>query len=325
MGPSWAGSVSVLSKQTSTPMAIPTYDQFIPPLLLFLSEQTGPIQPKAAYSALATRVGLTAEEMAELLPSGKQPVYMNRIGWAHDALKRSLLSTSPQRGTWFLTDAGRKLAKKFPHGIPPEEANRIANAARRESIATIIGGGPNPGTGPVTVNPPIESPEEKIENGMKELRGSVASELLELIGRSTPAFFERLVLDLLYAMGYGESREALSHVGGSGDGGIDGIISLDRLGLEKVYVQAKKWKGQVGSPEIQGFVGALQLKGADKGVLITSGSISGPAQEAARQAKGGVVLIDGPRLANLMIENGVGVSNRTLKMPQIDSDYFEAE
>jgi restriction system protein len=305
-------------------MAIPTYDQFISPLLLFLSEQTEPVRTKAVYAALAARVGLTPEEMAEVLPSGKQPVYVNRIGWAQDSLKRSLLSTSPQRGTWILTKEGRELAKKCPDGISPKEANRIANFARHESIATILGTKQLPPE-PKPVEPLVESPEEKIQNGLKELRGRVASELLELIGQSTPAFFERLVLDLLYSMGYGESREALSHVGGSGDGGIDGIISLDRLGLEKVYVQAKKWKGQVGSPEIQGFVGALQLKGADKGVLITSGTISGPAQDAARQAKGGVVLIDGNRLANLMIENGVGVSNQTLKVPEIDSDYFEAE
>ncbi len=123
--------------------------------------------------------------------------------------------------------------------------------------------------------------------------------------------------------GQGMSREALQRVGRSGDGGIGGIVSLDRLGLQKVYVQAKKWQGQVGSPHVQGFIGALQLQGADRGVLITSGAISGPAREAARQARGSVVLIDGARLAELMIEHGVGVASEVLRIPKIDNDYFE--
>ena len=306
-------------------MTIPTYDQFISPLLMYLAEQTEAVHTKTAYAAIPERAGLTPEEKAEMIPSGKQAVYINRVGWAHDALKRSLLSSAPRRGYWLLTDKGRDLAKQYPNGLSPEDCNRIANVARRKPMAAILGEatGEDEVTAPEEIK--TESPEEQIENGLQALRGSVASDLLELIGQGTPEFFEYLVLDLLYSMGYGESRAALSHVGGSGDGGIDGIISLDRLGLEKVYIQAKKWKGQVGSPEVQGFMGALQLKGADKGVLITSGSISRPAQEAAGHAKGHVVLIDGARLATLMIENGVGVSNRTMKVPEIDMDYFENE
>ena len=170
-----------------------------------------------------------------------------------------------------------------------------------------------------------ESPQEKIEAGILALRASVAEDILEVIGRSSSEFFEQLVLDVLHAMGYGTSRQDLQRVGRSGDGGIDGIISLDRLGLQKVYVQAKKWQNQVGSPQIQGFMGALQLRGADRGVLITCGSISGPAWDAARQARGSVVLVDGKRLAQLMIEHGVGVSHETVKVPKIDMDYFEEE
>jgi restriction system protein len=143
--------------------------------------------------------------------------------------------------------------------------------------------------------------------------------------RDASGEFEDLVLDVLHALGYGMSREALQRVGRSGDGGIDGIVSLDRLGLQKVYVQAKKWQGQVGAPQIQGFMGALQLQGGDKGVLITSGTVSGPAREAARQARGSVVLIDGTRLAELMIEHGVGVANESLRIPKIDTDFFEGE
>jgi restriction system protein len=268
-------------------------------------------------------VGLSPEEKAELLPSKIQPTCINRVGWAHDALKRSLLSSAPRRGHWLLTEKGRELAARNPNGLSTEECNKIGNASRHTPLKLITGE-----TQPEPIEngtPDTQSPEEKIETGLKALRDSVAQDILEMIGNGTPEFFERLVLDLLFAMGYGESRAALQHTGKSGDGGIDGIISLDRLGLQKVYVQAKKWKGQVGSPEIQGFLGALQLRGADRGVLITSGSVSSPALQAAEQAKGSVVLIDGPRLAALMIEHGVGVSNKALKVPEIDSDYFEED
>ena len=306
-------------------MSQPSYDQFIDPLLRFLGEQQEPMRTKDIYEALAERLGLTAEEKAELLPSGFQQVYKNRIGWAQDALKRSLLSSAPKRGAWLLTDDGREYLKQYPDGLPPEEVKRIANLSRHTPLNRLTGDG-HEGQGERGFGEPVaQSPREQIDSGLAALRDSVAQDLLEIIGRSTPMFFERLVLDLLFAMGYGESRSALSHTGQSGDGGIDGIISLDRLGLEKVYVQAKKWKGQVGSPEVQGFMGALQLRGADKGVLITSGAISGPASDAAKHAKGSVVLIDGSRLANLMIEHGVGVSSSTLKVPEMDSDYFEDE
>ncbi len=302
-------------------MAIPTYDQFIGPLLLYLSRQTEAVRAKQVYAGVAEMVGLTPEEKAQLLPSQVQAVYKNRIGWAHDALKRSLLSGAPRRGYWLLTDEGRRLASDHPDGLSAGKCNEIGNASRNTPLKLITG---EEQSQPASdAEPESQSPEEQIESGLRALRETVAQDILELIGHCTPDFFERLVLDLLFAMGYGESREALQHTGKSGDGGIDGIISLDRLGLQKVYVQAKRWKGLVGSPEVQGFMGALQLRGADRGVLITSGAISKPAFDAADQAKGTVVLVDGPRLAGLMIEHGVGVGSQSLKIPELDSDYFE--
>jgi len=302
-------------------MALPTYDQFIIPLLRVLGEQTEPMRTKDVYAAVAELISLTPEEMAEMLPSKIQAVYVNRITWAHDALKRSHLSGCPKRGRWLLTEEGLALHGQHPDGISPDQANRIANKRRHTPIADL--------DGQVVEDPEPEattkSPEEQIDAGLTALRASVASDLLEIINRGTPEFFERLVLQVLHAMGYGQSEEDLQQTGKSGDGGIDGIISLDRLGLEKVYVQAKKWQGQVGSPQIQGFMGALQLQGANKGVLITSGSISGPAWDAAKQARGSVVLIDGPRLASLMIEHQVGVTPRIVKVPSIDMDFFEDE
>jgi restriction system protein len=167
------------------------------------------------------------------------------------------------------------------------------------------------------------SPEERIEDAVAEVRESVARDLLELIGRAPPEFFEKLVLELLHKMGYGTSRSDVQRTGSSGDGGIDGIISLDRLGLEKVYIQAKRWKNPVGSPEIQGFMGALQLQGASKGVFVTTSSFTKDAVLAAAKARGSIVLVDGERLSSLMIDNGVGVSHNSLTVPKVDNDYFD--
>jgi len=280
------------------------------------------MRAKDVYTAVADLAGVTTEERTEMLPSKIQAVYVNRIGWAHDALKRSLISSSPKRGYWLLTPEGRSLHHQYPDGISPDQANRIANKDRRTPIAELVGGDIREDSEP---DPTTQSPEEQIDGGLTALRTSVAQDLLEIVNRGTPEFFERLVLQVLHAMGYGQSEDDLQQTGKSGDGGIDGIISLDRLGLEKVYVQAKRWQGQVGSPQIQGFMGALQLQGANKGVLITSGAISGPAWDAAKQARGSVVLIDGPRLASLMIEHEVGVTPRIVKVPSIDMDFFEDE
>jgi restriction system protein len=301
-------------------MGLPSYEQFIGPLLQYLVTQQEPVRASNVYDAVAELIELSPEERTEMLPSKVQQVYKNRIGWAQDALKRAGLSTAPKRGSWLITAEGRELLAKYPDGFPDDECGRISRIDRHTPVAKLVGGGSE-----TEVDPQTESPEEKIDSGLQDLRKSVAQDLLEIIERASPLFFENLVLDVLHAMGYGTSRADLKRVGGPGDGGIDGIISLDRLGLEKVYVQAKKWKSQVGSPEIQGFMGALQLQGASKGVLITSGTVSGPAWDAAKQAKGSVVLIDGARLANLMIDHGVGVSNKVLKVPAVDSDYFEDE
>ena len=166
------------------------------------------------------------------------------------------------------------------------------------------------------------TPDDRLEAALTELKESTANDLLETIGGASPKFFEALVLDLLHAMGYGASRADLQHVGRSHDGGIDGIISLDRLGLEKVFVQAKRWQGSVGREAVQAFYGALAGRRANKGVLITTSSFTPHAVEFAHSIER-IVLIDGTRLTELMMEYAVGVSHRTVKIPKIDSDYFE--
>ncbi len=170
----------------------------------------------------------------------------------------------------------------------------------------------------------IASPDDRLGQALTELRQAAVSELLDALGQVSPTYFETIVLDLLHRMGYGARRADLQRVGGSGDGGIDGIISLDRLGLEKVYVQAKRWQSVVGRPELQAFYGALAGHKARKGVFITTSSYSAQAIDFARSVEG-IVLIDGARLADLMIDHEVGVQARSIKIPKLDSDYFDEE
>lgn len=170
----------------------------------------------------------------------------------------------------------------------------------------------------------VASPDDRLGEAVAELRRLVAAELLETLGTVSPSFFETIVLDVLHRMGYGASRADLQRVGGSGDGGIDGVISLDKFGLEKVYVQAKRWQQSVGRPEVQAFYGALAGQRANKGVFITTSGYTAQAVEFARSVER-IVLVDGPRLAELMMDNEVGVSARTVKVPKIDTDYFDEE
>lgn len=250
-------------------------------------------------------------------------IYKNRIGWAHDRLKRAELSGTPRRGLWKLTEKGIAFASSHRR-LTDDDLEKLVHVDRSSKLKPR--GGASSGTLPINTAPESSakaSPEERIDTALAELRESVARDLLENIGRAPPAFFEQLVLELLHAMGYGTSRSDLQRVGGSGDGGIDGIISLDRLGLEKVYIQAKRWKDNVGSPQVQGFMGALQLQGASKGVFITTSAFTKDARDAAGRARGSIVLVDGPQLSGLMIDHGVGVSHKSLKIPKVDSDYFE--
>jgi restriction system protein len=168
------------------------------------------------------------------------------------------------------------------------------------------------------------SPDDRLEGALAELRRTVAADVLETVRKVSPTFFETIVLDLLHRMGYGASRADLQRVGGSGDGGIDGVISLDKLGLEKVYVQAKRWQLPVGRPEVQAFYGALAGQRASKGVLITTSAFTHQALEFGRSVER-VVLVDGARLAELMIDHEVGVTLRPLRVPRLDGDYFEEE
>lgn len=307
-------------------MSIPTYDHFIAPLLARLAAYPNGVAANIVQNEVATQVGLTDQERQELLPSGMQQVFKNRIGWAHDRLKRAGLSSSPRRGYWQLTEAGIAAARQNPSGISKGEVQRIAFEFRDVRLRS--SGEMEHDSETPRVPPPdqgefsLASPDERLEQALAEIRKSVSAEMVEALGRISPSYFEVIVLDLLHRMGYGANREDLQRVGRSGDEGIDGVISLDRLGLDKVYVQAKKWQGAVGRPEVQAFYGALAGQRAKRGVFITTSTFTRQASEFARSVEG-IVLVDGSRLANLMIDHEVGVSSRTIRIPKLDGDYFD--
>jgi restriction system protein len=300
-------------------MSIPTFRDFIHPLLQNLASHAEGVRIVDAYEAVADAVGISQEERQALLPSGAQPIYKNRIGWAHDRLKRAGLSSSPRRGIWELTGQGRERAAVWRNHIPESDLDALAYPRR----AAVPGSADGQAELVDAATTAASSPIERIEKAVEEVHDSVGTELLELIGRSPPSFFEKLVLDLLHRMGYGTSRADIQRVGGSGDGGIDGVISLDRLGLEKVYVQAKRWQGTVGRPVLQAFFGALAGRRAKKGVFITTSTFTREAVEFAEHVSDSMVLVDGERLAALMIEHGVGVSHKALKIALVDNDYFD--
>ena len=297
-------------------ISLPTYDQFIEPILRVLQQYPEGLRAAEVHDAAADYLQLTQEQRSELLSSG-QAVYKNRCGWAHDRLKRAGLSFSPRRGLWQLTNEGAVYASKHSSAIAEAEIQRIASSNLDAPIASKFS--KMVATDEIHAN---ASPDDQLEQALQALRQATAGELLEVLLAVTPSRFEVIVLDVLHGLGYGISRQDLQRVGGSGDAGIDGVISLDKLGLEKVYVQAKRWQDTVGRPELQAFYGALAGQKAKRGVFITTSSFTVQALDFAKSVEG-IVLIDGERLVNLMMDTEVGVTSRTLKVPSLDSDYFE--
>lgn len=305
-------------------MAVPTYDQFIEPILRCLAAHPQGMAARDVHDIAANALGVSETDRAELLPSGVQLVYKNRAGWAHDRLKRAGLSTSRRRGYWQLTEAGVKFAAEQPSPLPVPMLEALLTEyndvrLRPSVVAPRIDGTPNQEAVPERAT---ISPDDRLEHALAELREGVATELLELLSQVSPTYFETVVLDLLHKLGYGIGRADLLRVGRSGDGGIDGVISLDRLGLEKVYVQAKRWQSPVGRPDVQAFYGALAGQRANRGVFITTSTFTQQAVEFAGSVER-IVLVDGTKLAELMIEHEVGVASRAVRIPKIDSDYFE--
>lgn len=298
------------------------------PLLLHLAD--GEHSGQETVDAMAKHFALTPDEVSLRLPSGTQTKFVNRIAWAKSHLKAAGLIESPRRGVYRLTDRGRDVLKSPPPALKlsfltqyPEYVVFRGGAAKRPSPAS-----PGPAIGPAGGGTDVATPEELIDEGYVQLRASLASDLREHIASMPPAAFEQLVVDLLQAMGYGGPQEnAGLVVGRGGDEGIDGVIKQDRLGLETIYLQAKRWKNTtVGRPEIHRFAGALQGQQARKGVFITASSFSAEARSYPASIATTIVLIDGAQLAELMIDHNVGVAiTKRLEIKRVDSDYFAVE
>lgn len=306
-------------------LPVPTYDKFIEPVLRYLAEHPDGAAAAEVHNAAADALHLSDADRSEILPSGAQRVYKNRAGWAHDRLKRAGFSQSPKFGYWQLTEQGRTFASSHPTPLSPETVEKLATentdvrlsaaSDSQESVTATL-------TTPAPPDTAKVSPDDRLEQALAELRQSVTAELVETLSKVSPEHFEDIVLDVLYKIGYGRSEEDLARIGGPGDAGIDGVISLDRLGLEKVYVQAKRWQSVVGRPEVQAFYGALAGQKATKGVFITTSNFTPQATEFAKSVER-IVLLNGIKLAELMVEHGIGVTLRPLHVPKLDSSYFE--
>ncbi len=314
-------------------MSVPDFQTLMRPILAQL--QSG--QPRAisdVRTALAMEFELTYEDLAEELPSGRAKSFSNRVGWATTYLYRTGLLTRPRRSVYAITDRGQQVLASNPERVDLRVLAQFPElAAFRSSRQPTAEEADQPQPPAPTVTGELvnvhdeETPQERIASAYRELRAALIAELLDSIGDQDSDFFEHLVLDVLQAIGYGGSREdAADRLGQSGDEGVDGVIREDRLGLDQIYVQAKKWSAPVGRPEIQKFFGALHGQRATKGVFITTSTFTRGARDYASGVTPRVILVDGHELAGLMIEYRVGVTPmNTYMLVRIDSDYFHAD
>lgn len=302
---------------------IPDYQTLMLPLLKLTSDGNE-YKLNDAVETLSKQFHLTEEERNELLPSGQTFVFGNRVGWARTYLKKAGLLDSPKRGIISITQRGKDVLKenlpeinvtylkKFPEFIEFKASKKeeLLEASEIKSIET-----------------KYQTPEELLEIGYQSIRKAIEEEILSKLKKVNPSFFEKIVIELLVKMGYGGSiQDAGKAIGKSGDEGIDGIIKEDKLGLDVIYIQAKRWEGVVGRPELHKFVGALAGQGAKKGIFITTSFFTKDALDYVPKNETKIVLIDGERLASLMIDHNLGVSvQNTYEIKKIDSDYFEEE
>lgn len=299
-------------------MAIPDFQSVMLPLLRFIGDgQEHTV--REATEKIEDQFHLDERERQELLPSGQTRVIVNRVGWAKTYLKKAELIQQPKRGSIQITEQGKAVLAENPPRVDMEYLSRFPAYAswretqerRAESRPEIVA---------------TQTPDERIEEAYNQLRDALADELLQQVKESPDAFFERLVVELLVAMGYGGSIEDAGRaVGRSGDGGIDGVIKEDKLGLDAVVIQAKKWTTKsVGRPDVQSFAGSMEGFRANKGVFITTSTFAEPAREYVKMIQRKIVLIDGSMLAGLMIDHDIGVTKyRDIHLKRLDSDYFE--
>lgn len=304
---------------------MPNWEGFMIPTLTVMSD--GAVRHWREFQPLvADGVGLTEEQREEMLPSGSQVKYKNRIGWAVSFLTNVSALSRPKRGHYQITDAGHELIARFPQGAKERDIAALG-ADPASMIRTYVARAKATRTTDVVAVANDESsmtPIEQVQSGIERIHDEVAVELLTRLQGKDPGFFEQAVVDLLLAMGYGGTTGRGTVTQLSGDGGIDGVIDQDILGLSRVYIQAKRYQDDntVGRPDLQAFVGALSGK-ADSGVFITSSRFSEGARAYAENVPTRIILIDGKRLTSLMIRFGVGVQvKETYKVVEIDEDFF---
>lgn len=304
-------------------MTIPDYQSIMLPLLKFAADGET-YHFREAVENLAEQFDITEEERRELLPSGKQPTFDNRVGWAKTYMVKAGLLDSPKRGHFRITDRGRAVLSEDPEAIDVSFLTRFDEFIEFRKLKHDKDEIADTKTEVVDTQ---STPEELLESAYQRIRDGLGDDILKAIKGCSPVFFERLVVDLLVRMGYGGSRkEAGQAIGRSGDEGIDGIIKEDRLGLDIIYVQAKRWENVVGRPEVQKFAGALQGQRARKGIFITTSTFSREAVDYATSIDTKIILISGRRLVDLMIDHGVGVTTEaTFELKRVDSDYFSEE
>jgi restriction system protein len=302
---------------------IPTYEEIMLPLLKSI-EDVEEHELNELIDKLTIYFKLSDIEQRELLPSGRQPIFRNRVGWATTYLKKAGLLSTPRRAHFKILERGLILLKENPKEITSRLLSRYDEfiefkTLRRERKDE--GGSEDS----VLITNTNQTPEEVLEYAFQKLKSELAKEILEVVKKCSPTFFEKLVIDLLLKMGYGGSRnDAGQAIGKSGDGGIDGIIKEDKLGLDIIYIQAKRWENTVPVKELRDFVGALSYKKAKKGIFITTSYFPSSAYDFVKQIEHKIILIDGNNLADLMVENGIGVSTiNTYDIKKIDTDYFE--
>jgi restriction system protein len=321
--------LSALLREELDNMAVPDFQSLTLPVLKEFADGAEHAT-KEIRGRVADKLALSTEDLAEILPSGGQTRFANRVAWAHVYMKQAGLLESVRRGVYRITPRGREVLASPPPQINlhfleqyPEyldfRARQYPTANNVEAVASV--------ESREKPEASILTPDEQIRAGYQLLKANLAAQLLERVRQASPSFFEELVVEVLVKMGYGGSQEdAAQVVGKSGDGGIDGIIKEDRLGLESIYVQAKRWEATVGRPTIQQFAGALHGNRARKGVVITTSNFSREAIEYVKGLQTTIVLIDGAQLADYMIEFGVGVSDvTTIKLKRLDEDYFGEE
>lgn len=305
-------------------MAVPDYQSFMLPLLRFAAESKKAVSTQEAVEAIAALLHLSDGDLQELLPSGVQRTVVNRVGWAATYMKKAGLLGATGRGYYEITDLGRDLLKRQPSSINSrllEQYPGFLDFKKSKGARGKTGEGLEE-----PASPSLHTPSEALETAYQNLRDELIEELLAQLKASSPSFFERVVVDLLVKMGYGGSRaDAGKAIGKSGDGGLDGIIKEDRLGLDVIYIQAKRWDSNpVSRPDLMQFAGALQAQKAVKGVFITTSRFTNDARGYVSQIGSKIVLIDGDLLANLMIEYDVGVTTVShFPVKKVDLDYFD--